>query len=140
MAPGIHSGRSRGAAVFETIGGAAPGTVVSGLAPLSGATLAMLERPTSLLAARSPAQRYRRRALQRENEDAQGGPQGRDAPVQTRRVALYSRDERATGIGATPDEDRLARDSQLEVFGFERKREPCRSRSVVREHVRAGSA
>src|SRR6266487_6632469 len=58
IAPGIHSGRSRGAAVFEISGGASPAAAVSAFAPLSGATLAMLDNPRSLFAARSPAPPY----------------------------------------------------------------------------------
>src|SRR6266850_58906 len=55
IAPGIHSGRSRAGAVVEINAGSFPAAVVSAFAPLSGATLAMLESSTSLFAARSPA-------------------------------------------------------------------------------------
>ena len=58
IAPGIHSGRSRAGAVFEINAGSVPGAVESAFAPLSGATLAMVDSSTSLFAARSPAPPY----------------------------------------------------------------------------------
>ncbi len=78
--------------------------------------------------------------LQRKDGHAQCGPQCCNAVVQRRPVALYPRDERPAGIGAAPDQDRLPCDGEFEVFAFEGKRQPRRSRPVIQERVATDSA